>query len=84
MKLVFKNRRMRLSTLGGALLLGLLVTSPGFAEGLNPPQPNPEQPSSLLTVQEFTKTIKKEFSITSTGSVDLSNKYGKIDVHTIK
>ena len=32
--------------------------------------------------QEFTKTIKKEFPINATGTVNLVNKYGKIDLKT--
>ena len=38
--------------------------------------------SNILTAKEFKKNIKKEFSITSNGTVGLSNKYGKIDVKT--
>ena len=32
--------------------------------------------------QEFTKTIERDFNITSNGIVDISNKYGKVDIHT--
>jgi hypothetical protein len=35
-------------------------------------------------VQDFTKTIKKEYSINSTGTVALSNRYGKVDVKAWK
>ncbi len=33
-------------------------------------------------LQEFTKTIKREFDITANGTTSLSNKYGKVDVKT--
>lgn len=32
--------------------------------------------------REFTKTINKQYNITADGTVDLNNKYGKIDVKT--
>ncbi len=32
--------------------------------------------------QDFTKTIKKEFSLNSNGTVNIVNKYGKVDVKT--
>lgn len=32
--------------------------------------------------REYTKTIKKEFDITSDGTTDLTNKYGKVEVKT--
>jgi len=34
------------------------------------------------SVREFSKTINKQFNITSDGLVNLSNKYGKIDIKT--
>lgn len=85
MKLAFKNRRMRLLTIGSALMLGLLtVPFACYAEGPIQLQPKPvqqEQPPQQ-EVQEYTKTIKKEFPINPTGMVDLTNKYGKVDVKT--
>ena len=82
MKLAFKNRRMRHLALS-ASLLGLL-TAPyiGFAGEPMQNQPKPVQQQPVQDAQEFTKTIKKEFPITSNGTVDLANKYGKVEVHT--
>ena len=31
---------------------------------------------------EFTKTIKKEFDITSDGTTSITNKYGKVEIKT--
>ncbi|MCB9081291.1 MAG: hypothetical protein H6555_06230 [Lewinellaceae bacterium] len=39
-------------------------------------------PGNAHVRQEFTKTIRKEFPITATGTTELINKYGKIDVKT--
>ncbi len=86
MKLAFKNRRMRLMAIMSVVLFGLLLAPfIGFAGEPEPiqQQPTPEQSTQPeQNAQEFTKTIKKEFSITATGTVDLSNKYGTVDVHT--
>jgi len=76
MKLAFKNRR---AVMGVAIIALLLSPSFGFATEPTHPQPKPQ---TVQVVQEFTKTIKKEFPITATGTVDLSNKYGKVDVHS--
>ncbi len=65
------------------VLFGLLLTPiAGFAgEPILQPQ-SEQQTQPGQDAQEFTKTIKKEFPITATGTVDLSNKYGKVDVYT--
>ena len=85
MKLAFKNRRLRLLTIGSALFVGLLsVPFACLAENPTELQPKPvqqEQPQQE-EVQEYTKTIKKEFPISPTGMVDLTNKYGKVEVST--
>lgn len=84
MKLAFKNRRMQFLA-AGAVVLGLLASpAAGFAgEPAQQQQPKPDQSEKpQQQAKEFTKTIKKEFSITPTGTVDLSNKYGKVNVNT--
>jgi hypothetical protein len=85
MKLAFKNRRMRHMTTWVALVAGLLA-SPylGIAGEPIQQQPDPDQQEQPVQqeVQEFTKTVKKEFPISPTGLVDLTNKYGKVEVHT--
>jgi hypothetical protein len=43
-------------------------------------EPDPSQPDP--NAQDFTKTIKREFPLNASGSVNLINKYGKIDVKT--
>ncbi len=43
-------------------------------------EPEPSQPDP--NAQDFTKTIKREFPLNASGSVNLVNKYGKIDVKT--
>jgi hypothetical protein len=43
-------------------------------------EPDPSQPDP--SAQDFTKTIKREFALNASGSVNLINKYGKIDVKT--
>nr|MCU0347380.1 hypothetical protein [Saprospiraceae bacterium] len=84
MKLVFKKYRPYL--LAVALGLGLLQPSVSMANnsfweviklvGTELCQPDP------TAVQDFTKTIKKEFPLNANGTVNLVNKYGKIDVKT--
>ena len=60
MKLAFKNRRMRLLSLGSALFMGLLAAPCfGFSGENTVAQPEPDQQLAIqLDVQEFTKTIK--------------------------
>ena len=90
MKLAFKNRRMRHLVHWGILAFGLIAAPYlGFAGDPVQQQPIPEQQEqqeqpeqSEKDVQEFTKTTKKEFPISSNGLVDLTNKYGKVEVHT--
>jgi len=41
-----------------------------------------ENETSITSKSEYTKVIKKEFPIEREGTVELSNKYGKIDVKT--
>lgn len=69
---------MRLLTAISAILaMCLSAPQPLLANGPLPPDQEVAQ-----RAQEFTKTIKKEFSIHATGTVNLVNKYGKIDVKT--
>jgi hypothetical protein len=85
MKSVFKNNNLRQLVLGSGLVLGLLSTPfISTANNTTPDQQEPLQQEAPIQqeAQEFTKTIKKEFPIDVTGLVNLSNKYGKIDVHT--
>ncbi len=85
MKLVFKNRRVRQLVNWSALVLGLTALPYlGFAgDPVQQEQPIPEQQEQPeQDAQEFTKTVKKEFPISTTGIVDLTNKYGKVEVHT--
>lgn len=51
------------------LLVGFLVTTT-------------DATADRISKQEFSKTVKKEFDITSDGTTILHNKYGKIDVQT--
>lgn len=37
---------------------------------------------SSATLQEFTKTIKKDFDITADGNTSISNKHGKVEINT--
>ncbi|MCF8245730.1 MAG: hypothetical protein K9J37_14135 [Saprospiraceae bacterium] len=77
MKLVFKNQSFWVA----ALCLGILFSSftPGPREGN---QPSPQQVQPDPNGQDYTKTIKKEFPLNANGTVNLVNKYGKIDVKT--
>ncbi len=77
MKLVSEFRPFRLIT--GLALAAMFVFAPQFVRAGNPELPLQQEE---LTAQEFTKTIKKEFPINATGTVNLINKYGKIDVKT--
>ena len=84
MKLVFKNQALLVAAICYASLL-----LPGLASANQPvkpkpkqEQPTPTQPEPVQDAQEFTKTIKKEFSLNANGTVNLVNKYGKIDVKT--
>lgn len=85
MKLAFKNRPTRQLACLGTFVLGMMIApNLGIASDPVQQQPAPDQTvqSEQQDVQEFTKTVKKEFPINATGTVDLSNKYGKVDVHT--
>ncbi len=64
---------------GACAFAAILVFAPQFAWAGDPEQPIQQVEQKA---QEFTKTIKKEFPITATGTVNLINKYGKIDVKT--
>ena len=81
MKLVFKNQSFWVAAI---FCLGL--TLPSFASVSDPePQPKPQQVQPTPPQQEaqdYTKTIKKEFPLNANGTVNLLNKYGKIDVKT--
>ncbi len=82
MKLVFKNQLLLVAALW---CFGLLL--PGLALATDPVQPKPkqEQPTPAQPeqdAQEYTKTIKKEFTLNTNSTVNLVNKYGKIDVKT--
>ncbi len=82
MKLVFKNQPLLVAAVCCASLL-----SSGLASANEPVQPKPkqEQPTPAQPVQdaqEYTKIIKKEFPLNANGTVNLVNKYGKIDVKT--
>lgn len=86
MQLVFNTAHglRRMAHGGVVLLLLLLVTNVAqagdclfgnLADALGFEQ-------QVVTKNEYTKTIKKEFAITGDGETILSNKYGKIDVKT--
>jgi hypothetical protein len=75
MKLVSEFRRVCVGALVAALMLAPLFAT---ANGHEQPQPQPSEQKA----QDFTKTIKKEFPVTATGTVNLINKYGKVDVKT--
>lgn len=90
MKSVYKKQPFWIATL---LCLGLLL--PGFASATGPepmpkpkqsqPQPPQEAPKQVAPSQEaqdYTKAIKKEFPLNANGTVNLINKYGRIDVKT--
>jgi hypothetical protein len=81
-KLVFKIQATALVTMGCIIFSGLLCTTVAFGSGPIRQAAPQQQAQSEEAAQEFTKTIKKEFPISTTGTVDLSNKYGKVDVHT--
>ncbi len=80
MKLVFKNQLFWVA----ALCFGMLLY--GFTPGEPVPQsdnqPSPQQVQLDPNGQDYTKTIKKEFPLNANGTVNLVNKYGKIDVKT--
>lgn len=71
-------RRGRLFAGSAAVVAALLFATPS-AQAMGPDQP---QQQVEQKAQEFTKTIKKEFSINATGTVNLINKYGKVEVKT--
>lgn len=81
MKLVFKNP---LLVLASVWVLGMLLPSIALASDPTEPQqqvqPAPVQPGP--EAQEYTKTIKREFPLSATGTVNLINKYGRVDVKT--
>ena len=84
MKSAFKNGRIQYLAFCSAFIIGLLALPyTGLATEPVQQQPKPEQQQPpQQEAQEFTKTIKKEFPISQTGTVDLTNKYGKVEVHT--
>lgn len=89
MKLVFKIQQMRRAA-GSLIALALLALAPLPAHAGDPVQPKPApqqtQPAPKeqqeQEKQEFTKTIKKEFPLNATGTLNLINKYGRVDVKT--
>ena len=81
MKLAFKMSQVRLLVLGSAFILGLIAAPCSCLAG-EPDQQQPKPEQLQQDAQEFSKTIKKEFPISATGLVDLTNKYGKVDVQT--
>jgi hypothetical protein len=84
MKLVFKNQPLLVAAFWcfGLLLPGIALATDPVPQGGDQPKPKQEQPGPVQDAQDYTKTIKKEFSLTTTGTVNLINKYGKIDVKT--
>ena len=82
MKLVSKIQATARLTIGCMIFSGLMMATVTFASG-PVQQTEPQQKEQTeQKAQEFTQTIKKEFSINATGTVDLSNKYGQVNVHT--
>lgn len=81
MKLVSDYRQLRLFS-GSFAVIAALLFAPAIVQAGDPEQPEPQQQETLQKAQEFTKTIKKEFSINATGTVNLINKYGKVNVQT--
>ncbi|MCC6726369.1 MAG: hypothetical protein IT258_17815 [Saprospiraceae bacterium] len=81
MKSVFKYQMLLLALVWSMAFLPSGNAAPDpvwyLASTLEPTtvQPDPNAP-------EFTKTIKKEFPLNSTGTVNIVNKYGKVDVKT--
>jgi hypothetical protein len=62
--------------------MALLLLAPAMMQANRPDSQATQALQSDYKAQEFTKTIKKEFSISSSGTVNLINKYGKIEVKT--
>lgn len=82
MKLVFKNQRIQAWAICSMMTFGVMMSSVSFASG-PVQQTGPQQAEQQKQeVQEFTKTVKKEFPINATGMVQLANKYGQVNVHT--
>lgn len=81
MKLVSKNKSLWMVVI---LCFGLML--PCIVSATDPePQPKPQQEQPTppqQAAQDYTKTIKKEFPLNSNGTMNLINKYGKIDVKT--
>lgn len=67
---------------GFAVFVVALLSAPTMLWAGSWIQPQPQQETAAQKAQEFTKTIKKEFSINPAGTVELSNKYGKVNVKT--
>lgn len=80
MKLVSKIQTTARLTIGCMILSGLMMASATFAA--DPLQQGEPQQQVENKSQEFTQTIKKEFSISRSGEVKLANKYGQVNVHT--
>ncbi len=59
------------------LLVALFAYQPSFADFNSNPSTE-----KITAKKEFTRSIKKEFSISSDGNVGISNKYGKVDINT--
>lgn len=75
MKLVSKIRLM-------AFVVGVF-TLPSLCIAAGPIQPSEISLQTIQQeVQEYSKTTKKEFPISANGKVDLTNKYGKVEVHS--
>ncbi|MCB0522672.1 MAG: hypothetical protein H6577_10795 [Lewinellaceae bacterium] len=81
MKLVSEIRTLRHLAGWSAVVLALML-APALASAGGPEFQQEQPQPSDQDAQEFTKTIKKEFPINATGTVNLINKYGKVDVKT--
>lgn len=94
MKLAYKTQPFLVAIL---LCFGILVpsfastTDPGPKpkqtqqqppQQVTPLQVAPQQVAPQQEAQDYTKAIKKEFPLNANGTVNLINKYGKIDVKT--
>jgi hypothetical protein len=77
MKLVSKVPHLR-ALVSLVVAVGILLQAQPVAAGSG----MFDLPVPVQDAQEFTKTIKKEFPINATGTVNLINKYGKVDVKT--
>lgn len=82
MKSVFKSPTSLLAAMCCLCLMlsGVVMANDPLQPRLLQLQPSPEQPDP--NVQDYTKTIKREFPISVDGTVNLINKYGRVDVKT--